>query len=52
MMPRMCEWFALCTNDTEFVILHPILGWVPCCQRCADRLGIADELVLASTVED
>ncbi|QIN94208.1 hypothetical protein PP459_gp025 [Streptomyces phage Wakanda] len=41
----MCEWFAKCTNEADGVVKHPILGDVPTCQRCADKLGL--ELVEA-----
>lgn len=36
----ICEWFALCTNETTLGASHPVLGVVPICQRCADKLGI------------
>lgn len=39
-----CEWFALCANDSAGTIKHPILGDVPCCQRCADKLEMTDRL--------
>lgn len=32
----VCMWFALCTNDSAGVVEHPLLGYVPTCQRCAD----------------
>ena len=32
-----CQWFALCTNDAEGIVKHPILGDVPTCTRCADK---------------
>jgi hypothetical protein len=35
----MCEYFALCDNSAEGMVPNPILGNVPCCQRCADRVG-------------
>ncbi len=33
-----CEWWALCTNEAVTTEPHPILGDVPICQRCADKL--------------
>lgn len=36
----MCEWFALCTNDADGLVWHPVLGDVPTCQRCADKLDL------------
>ncbi len=33
-----CEWFALCTNEATGMYEHPILGAVPICQRCADKV--------------
>jgi hypothetical protein len=35
-----CEWFALCDHVAAGVVSHPILGDVPTCQRCADKLGL------------
>ena len=35
-----CEWFALCDHVAAGVVHHPILGNVPTCQRCADKLGL------------
>lgn len=34
----MCEWFALCTNDATGTMSHPILGDVPICDRCRDKI--------------
>jgi hypothetical protein len=38
----VCEWFALCDRPADWLIPHPILGQVPTCQRCADKLNLAD----------
>lgn len=35
-----CEWFAWCERDAAGVVVHPILGEVPTCQICADRLDL------------
>lgn len=35
-----CEYFALCTNDADGYVKHPILGLVPTCQRCADKFDL------------
>lgn len=32
---RRCEWFALCENEATHDEPHPVLGSVPCCDRCA-----------------
>lgn len=32
-----CEWYALCTNEADGLVAHPILGNVPTCTRCADK---------------
>lgn len=37
--PR-CKQFALCANSPDGTVTHPILGEVPTCQRCADKLGL------------
>jgi hypothetical protein len=35
-----CQWFALCDNSADGVVKHPILGNVPTCKRCADKLDL------------
>lgn len=40
-----CEWFVTCPNLTNHAIHHPVLGWVPCCLKCAEHLGIEGERV-------
>lgn len=36
--PTGCEWFGTCENPAVTHIPHPILGAVPTCQRCADKV--------------
>jgi len=33
-----CQWFALCTNEATMTRPHPILGDVPICERCNDKI--------------
>ena len=33
-----CQWFALCENPPTTTLPHPVLGNVPCCNRCADKI--------------
>lgn len=33
-----CQWFALCDNHAMLTEPHPVLGDVPICQRCKDRI--------------
>ena len=33
-----CVWFACCPNPANGLRDHPILGDVPICQRCDDRV--------------
>ncbi len=35
-----CLWFALCDHPAIGTVSHPIIGEVPTCQRCADKLGL------------
>jgi hypothetical protein len=44
-MSVACEWFALCDRAADGLRRHPILGAVPICDRCAERIGepITDE---------
>lgn len=38
-----CRWYALCDNTADGVVVHPVLGRVPCCQSCARRHGLVLE---------
>lgn len=40
-----CAWFALCPNDADGYLPHPILGHTPACRRCASRVGALDDLI-------
>ncbi len=33
-----CSWWALCERPAAVRLPHPILGPVPTCQECADKL--------------
>lgn len=37
--PQLCQWFALCDHEAEWLVPHPILGLVPTCDRCLGRVG-------------
>ena len=39
MTPIGCLWFAKCPNAAVTSVAHPILGDVPTCQTCADRMA-------------
>ena len=43
-MGATCEWFALCRNESVGTVPHPVLGDVPICQRCADKMELTDRL--------
>lgn len=34
----VCAWFAICTNPANGLRSHPVLGDVPTCQRCDDKM--------------
>ena len=34
--PVTCQWFLRCGRVAVTTVAHPILGQVPCCQRCSD----------------
>jgi hypothetical protein len=50
MITVVCEWFALCTNDTDKASTHPVLGPVPICDRCAKRMGITPDLEIKGAI--
>jgi hypothetical protein len=37
--PR-CRWFALCDQPSIGLQSHAALGYVPVCQKCADKLDL------------
>jgi hypothetical protein len=39
LVPR-CAYFLSCDRPAEGVLPNPILGPVPCCSRCAARVGL------------
>jgi hypothetical protein len=34
----LCQWYALCENPATGTMPHPVLGNVPICERCAERV--------------
>lgn len=40
-----CQWFALCTNEAVGCVTHSILGDVPICERCAEKVGLTADIV-------
>lgn len=47
-MNEQCQYFALCPNDAAGVVEHPVLGDVPCCERCATKFDLVLVEVLGS----
>jgi hypothetical protein len=45
----ICQWFAACTREAHAVVTHPVLGYVPTCQACAEKLDL--ELIPAEFEE-
>lgn len=35
----LCQWFLLCTNEATRLREHPILGQVPICERCDEKVA-------------
>jgi hypothetical protein len=48
--PR-CDAFVLCENEATHEQPHPILGHVPCCDRCA-RLITDEDMEPAITLSE
>lgn len=40
-----CRWFALCDREATTTLPHPVLGRVPTCHRCADKINRLDDQV-------
>ncbi len=38
-----CEWFAYCENKATHTVNHPILGQVPTCSSCIEKLDLHDK---------
>lgn len=38
-----CAWFALCKNQAVTTRDHPILGKVPICERCHEKMESFNE---------
>ena len=36
---RVCAWFASCRNPADRLEQHPVLGAVPACDRCLERVA-------------
>jgi hypothetical protein len=34
-VPVECQWFAHCSHQATHLCPHPVLGDVPCCDRCS-----------------
>lgn len=34
-----CQYFALCTNPAIGTLPNPIIGDVPTCRRCAEKMA-------------
>ena len=39
MSAQVCRWFLRCENPATVTLPHPILGAVPACQSCADKVA-------------
>lgn len=46
-MQQLCEWFALCDHEATTTRSHPVLGQVPICQRCDEKIQKIDERTAA-----
>lgn len=46
-----CQYYARCENDTSAFTIHPTLGIVPTCFRCAKKHDLERWTLDAETVE-
>jgi len=35
----VCQWFRDCKKPSETIEFHPILGDVPICKRCSEKVA-------------
>ena len=35
---QLCQWFALCVREAVTTRPHPVLGDVPICKECNDKI--------------
>lgn len=35
---QLCQWFALCVREAVTTRPHPVLGDVPICKECNDKM--------------
>ena len=40
--PMLCQWFLKCANEATKFRSHPILGDVPICDRCDEKVEAID----------
>ncbi len=33
----ICQWYAMCDNTHDGFVWHPVLAFVPTCNRCANK---------------
>lgn len=46
-----CLWFAMCDRNAVGTLPHP-LGPIPACERCANQVGMLDQLDYYPTKPD
>lgn len=39
--PILCEWFLLCDHPADGFVQHPVLGYVPTCERCTKNMELS-----------
>lgn len=37
---QLCQWFVRCDHRAAGLVAHPVLGVVPTCTRCAERMDL------------
>lgn len=47
----VCEWYALCNRPAAGGVVHPVLGGVSTCRRCATKHGMEFDRVYPGAVD-